>query len=169
MQSMLRCFRTLATALPIVSDSTLAQSRQYKTVVVNNNCTKAVRLLNTHIKEEKLMDKWRAKTMYVKPSHQRVIKQKETEKRLNRQKFKNMMYWVMQAKSRGFWDGIYALQHSHHAAIAGAHSKICTQVIYNCMCQCCKQFTMWSLGFRPWSACHVSHIDLLHVTWDMLH
>ena len=93
-------FRALATALPLITDCALSQSRHYKTVVVNNNCTKAIRLMNTHIKEEKLVDKWRASKMYVKPSHQRVIKQKETEKRLNRQKFKNMMYWVMQAKSR---------------------------------------------------------------------
>ncbi|KAL0026725.1 hypothetical protein WJX79_007609 [Trebouxia sp. C0005] len=42
------------------------------------------------------------KKVYVKPSHQRVIQQKEAKKKLNRRKFKSMMYWVMQAKSRGF-------------------------------------------------------------------
>ena len=76
------------------------QTRQYKSVVVNGNVTKAIRLLNTHMKEEKLVDKRRAAQVYVKPSHQRVIQQKETKKKLNRQNFKTMMYWVMQAKSR---------------------------------------------------------------------
>lgn len=76
------------------------QTRQYKAVVVNGNVTKAIRLLNTHMKEEKLVDKWRATQVYIKPSHQRVIQQKETKKKLNRQNFKTMMYWVMQAKSR---------------------------------------------------------------------
>lgn len=100
MQSMHTCFRTLATALPLLADCTAMQTRQYKAVVVNGNVTKAIRLLNTHIKEEKLIDKRRASQVYMKPSHQRVIKQKETDKRLNREKFKTMMYWVMQAKSR---------------------------------------------------------------------
>ncbi|KAL3142719.1 hypothetical protein ABBQ38_003019 [Trebouxia sp. C0009 RCD-2024] len=96
------CFRALATALPHIADCTLMQTRQYKAVVVNGNVTKAIRLLNTHMKEEKLVDKWRATQVYIKPSHQRVIQQKETKKKLNRQNFKTMMYWVMQAKSRGF-------------------------------------------------------------------
>lgn len=94
------CWRTLATALPQLTDCTMMQARQYKAVVVNGNVTKAIRVLNTHIKEEKLIDKRRATQVYMKPSHQRVIKQKETEKRLNRQNFKTMMYWVMQAKAR---------------------------------------------------------------------
>lgn len=93
-------FRALAIALPTLADFASIQTRQYKGVVVNGNVTKAVRLMNNHVKDEKLADKWRASKVYVKPSHQRVVKQKETEKRLNRQKFKTMMYWVMQAKSR---------------------------------------------------------------------
>ena len=100
MQSVQTCLGTLAKALPGLTDCTLMQTRQYKAVVVNGNVTKAIRLLNTHIKEEKLIDKRRASQVYMKPSHQRVIKQKETEKRLSRQNFKAMMYWVMQAKSR---------------------------------------------------------------------
>lgn len=92
-------FRVFASLVPLLTSQ---QSRQYKSVVVNGNVTKALRLLNTHIKEEKLIDKWRAAGTYIKPSHQRVIQQKETTKKLNKQKFKSMMYWVMQAKSRGF-------------------------------------------------------------------
>lgn len=100
MQSMQTYLRTLAKALPELTDCTLMQTRRYKAVVVNGNVTKAIRLLNTHIKAEKLIDKRRASQVYTKPSHQRVIKEKETEKRLNKQNFKTMMYWVMQAKSR---------------------------------------------------------------------
>ena len=100
MQSMQNYLRILAKALPELTDYTSTQTRHYKAVVVNGNVTKAIRVLNTHIKEEKLIDKKRASQVYTKPSHQRVIKQKETEKRLNRQNFKTMMYWVMQAKSR---------------------------------------------------------------------
>lgn len=92
--------RTLAKTLPELTECTLMQTRQYKAVVVNGNVTKAIRLLNIHVKEEKLVDKRRAAQVHIKPSHQRVIKQKETEKRLSRQNFKTMMYWVMQAKSR---------------------------------------------------------------------
>lgn len=100
MQSTQTCLRTLARVLPELTDCALMQTRQYKAVVVNGNVTKAIRLLNVHTKEEKLTDKRRASQVYMKPSHQRVIKQKETEKRLSRQNFKTMMYWVMQAKSR---------------------------------------------------------------------
>lgn len=94
------CFRALAITVPQLADCSLMQTRQYKAVVVNGNVTRAIRNLNVHIKEEKLVDKWRAKLVYMKPAHQRVIKQKETKKKLNRQNFKTMMYWVMQAKSR---------------------------------------------------------------------
>ena len=93
-------FRVFASLVPLTAHCTSQHSRQYKSVVVNGNVTKALRLLNTHIKEEKLIDKWRAAGTYIKPSHQRVIKQKETTQKLNKQKFKSMMYWVMQAKSR---------------------------------------------------------------------
>lgn len=99
---MQRGYRLLASLKPLAAQSTGQQTRQYKSIVVNGNVSKAMRQLNTHIKEEKLLDKWRAAEMYVKPSHQRVIQQKEAKKKLNRQKFKSMMYWVMQAKSRGF-------------------------------------------------------------------
>ncbi len=92
--------RLLASTVPVTADYAFAQTRQYKAVVQNGNVTKALRQLTTHIKEEKLMDKWKAAKLYVKPSHQRVIQQKETKKKLNRQKFQSMMYWVMQAKSR---------------------------------------------------------------------
>ncbi len=93
-------YRLLASLMPLAAQSTGQQIRQYKSVVVNGNVSKAMRQLNTHIKEEKLLDKWRAAEIYVKPSHQRVIQQKEAKKKLNRRKFKSMMYWVMQAKSR---------------------------------------------------------------------
>ena len=93
-------YRLLASLMPLAAQSTGQQIRQYKSIVVNGNVSKAMRQLNTHIKEEKLLDKWRAAEVHVKPSHQRVIQQKEAKKKLNRQKFKSMMYWVMQAKSR---------------------------------------------------------------------
>jgi len=93
-------YRLLAGLMPLAAQSTGQQIRQYKSIVFNGNVSKAMRQLNTHIKEEKLVDKWRAADIYVKPSHQRVIQQKEAKKKLNRQKFKSMMYWVMQAKSR---------------------------------------------------------------------
>ena len=81
-------------------DFMLSQTRTYKSVVINGNVSKALRLLNNHAKEEGLVDKWRSSKIYLKPSHKRVLQQKETEKKLKRQEFKTMMYWVMQAKSR---------------------------------------------------------------------
>ena len=91
---------TLARALPLLIECASMQTRQYKAVVINGNVSKAIRALNNHLKEEKLIDKWRASKAYMKPSHQRVVQKKETEHKLNKQKFKTMMYWVMQAKSR---------------------------------------------------------------------
>jgi len=80
----------------------LSQTRDYKSVVVNGNVSKALRQLSNHTKEEKLLDKWRSSQAYMKPAHKRVLQQKETEKKLKREQFKVMMHWVMQAKSRGF-------------------------------------------------------------------
>lgn len=119
------CGRILANAVvPVAADCICVQTRQYKAVVMNNNVTKAMRLLNTHVKEEKLTDKWRAAKLYTKPSHQRVIQEKETQKKLNRQKFKSMMYWVMQAKSRFATLLVHVFDLSYEPTTAGRYSHI---------------------------------------------
>lgn len=85
-------------ALP--TEHLLNQTRNYKSVVLNGNVTKALRQLSNHTRDEKLLDKWRSAQIYVKPAHKRVLQQKETAKKLKREDFKTMMHWVMQAKSR---------------------------------------------------------------------
>lgn len=94
--------RLLTSLLGWAANQNATQTRQYRVPVVNGNVNKAMRNLINHIKDEKLADKWKATKQYIKPSHQRVIQQKETQQRINKEKFKTMMYWVMQAKSRGF-------------------------------------------------------------------
>lgn len=96
-------FRLLAASWQVLpTKCLLSQTRNYKSVVINGNVTKALRLLNNHAREEKLIDKWRSAQVFTKPSHKRVLQQKETDKKLKREQFKAMMHWVMQAKSRGF-------------------------------------------------------------------
>lgn len=116
--------------MPLAAQSPGQQTRQYKSVVVNGNVSKAMRQLITHIKEEKLVDKWRAAEVYVKPSHQRVIQQKEAKKKLNRRKFKSMMYWVMQAKSR-YIQKLVPSQFSLHACF----SDFCAASMSICICR----------------------------------
>ena len=51
-------------------------------------------------KENRLQDKWQRSQHYMKPAAQRVQQQKETGKRLEKARFRQLMYWVGMAKER---------------------------------------------------------------------
>lgn len=68
--------------------------------VKNNNTDQALRQLTNRLRTEGLQREWRARQAYVKPSEQRVLNKKETEKRQRKREFKQQLRWVMARKNR---------------------------------------------------------------------
>ena len=52
------------------------------------------------VQQEGLQREWRDRQFHLKPSEQRVLGQKETAKRLARERFKQHMSWVLKRKAR---------------------------------------------------------------------
>ncbi|KAK9828997.1 hypothetical protein WJX72_003302 [[Myrmecia] bisecta] len=78
------------------------QQRGMKVIVQNNNVDRAMGQLNRKLRAEGILQKWKEQSVYLKPATRRVLAQKETEHRLKKQRFRELMSWVLKRKARGF-------------------------------------------------------------------
>lgn len=68
--------------------------------VVNNQVDRALKVLNRKLVDEGLTKQWKDNEFYIKPSEQRILDAKYTEKRLQKRAFREKIRWILKRKAR---------------------------------------------------------------------
>ncbi|CAL8469704.1 g9245 [Coccomyxa elongata] len=109
---MLQVRRQLPELLARVESSLTASTAQaWETVhkrekitvpVVNNQVDKAMKTLSRKLVAGQMLKEWKKRAYFVRPAEQRVLDQKETEKRLAKKRFKATMNAIMARRAQGY-------------------------------------------------------------------
>ena len=100
-----RLLRDAAQALTAGASPGWAATTQRSVISVpvqNNQVDKAMRTLKRRVIEEGFRTTWAAQRVYTKPSQERKLAMRETEKRSGARVFKEKLRWIMRRKARGF-------------------------------------------------------------------
>ena len=89
-------------ATPGFGWAALTQRSVISVTVQNNQVDKAMRMLKRRVIEEGFRTTWAAQRVYTKPSQERKLAMRETEKRSSARVFKEKLRWIMRRKARGF-------------------------------------------------------------------
>ncbi|BDA47840.1 hypothetical protein COCOBI_11-0970 [Coccomyxa sp. Obi] len=79
------------------------QKREKITVpVIHNQVDKAMKTLSRKLVAGQMLKEWKKRAYFVRPAEQRVLDQKETEKRLAKKRFKATMNAIMARRAQGY-------------------------------------------------------------------
>ncbi|KAK9907602.1 hypothetical protein WJX75_006835 [Coccomyxa subellipsoidea] len=109
---MMQVRRILPTVLARIESSLTAstaqawetvQTREKVTVpVINNQVDKAMKTLSRRLVAGNMLKEWKKRAYFVRPAEQRVLDQKETDKRLAKKRFKAQMNAIAARQAQGY-------------------------------------------------------------------